>query len=282
MPDYPDYELHGPGAPLEPEPSRSQTAKWILIAVLVVAGVGAVWYAMSRRAAPVPVEQAAPVAAAEPPPAPLGAEPAAVEVPPLDESDIFVRDMVRQLSTHPVIGSWLATDGLIRNFTVVVSNVADGNTPAGQLTKLRPETPFVAADRGEQLTIDPRSYERYNRFADALASIDPDDAARLYGTLKPRIEEAYRDLGFPNTPFDRTLTRAIVTLLETPVVEGPIELQPAGAASFAYADPDLETLPGAQRQLLRMGPENVRKVRASLRALAIALGIPADQLPAAR
>ncbi len=281
MPDIPDFELHPtPETPLDPEPS-SQTVKWVVIAVMVLLAIGVVWYAVSRPHAPAPAQtaQAEPAPASEPAAQPLGTTPETVEVPALDESDGFVRESVRQLSSHPTIAAWLATDGLVRNFTVVVSNLADGKTPAGRLRALRPQATFLAADQGEQLTIDPRSYARYDQFADAIASLDPQGSARLYATLKPRIEEAYRDLGFPNTPFDRALTRAIVTLLKTPVVDRPIELVPQGATSFAFADPDLETLPGAERQLLRMGPANVRKVQTSLRALSLALGIPADQLP---
>lgn len=281
MPD-PDYDLQRtPGGPLEPEAS-SNTTKWIILGVIVFAGIGGVWFAMSRP--PAVPEQAAepdPVATVEEP-APLGATPEPVVLPPLDMSDAFVREAVRQLSAHPLVASWLATDGLIRHFVVVVSNVADGNTPGRQLRSVRPQGPFVTAPRGEQTTIDPRSYARYDRHAEAIASIDPQDAARLYATLKPRIEEAYRDLGFPNTPFDRTLTRAFAMLLDAPVVDSPIELVPAGASAYAFADPDLETRPGAQRQLLRMGPGNVRKTQAALRGHALALGIAPDQLPPVR
>jgi Protein of unknown function (DUF3014) len=282
MPDYPDYELHRPpGGPIEPPPSN--TGKWMVVAVLALVGAGAVWFALSRSPAPQPEAGDATAAAApEPEMPPLGTTPAPIEVPPLDMSDAFVRELVRQLSSHPTIAAWLATDGLIRNFTVVVSNVADGRTPARQLQAVKPSERFVASERGGQLTIDPGSYRRYDRHVAALASIDPQQAARLYATLKPRIEEAYRDLGFPNTPFDRTLARAFVMLLNTPVVDRPVALEPSGASGYAFADPELETLPGAQRQMLRMGPDNVRKANASLRALALALGIPSAQLPPLR
>lgn len=49
-----------------------------------------------------------------------------------------------------------------------------------------------------------------------------------------------------------------------------------------FADPDLEALPAAQKQLLRMGPRNVRIIQSSLREIALALGIPAERLPAPR
>ena len=43
---------------------------------------------------------------------------------------------------------------------------------------------------------------------------------------------------------------------------------------YGYADPKLEAMPAAQKQLLRMGPENARAVQAKLREIALALGIP--------
>ena len=70
--------------------------------------------------------------------------------------------------------------------------------------------------RDGSTVVDPRSYDRYARIADAVASVDPAGAARLYATLKPRIEDAQRDLGSSDT-FDHTLERAIVALLNTPV-----------------------------------------------------------------
>jgi hypothetical protein len=144
---------------------------------------------------------------------------------------------------------------------------------------LRPSAGFHVVERGGDVYIDPRSYERYDGLAAAAASIDPAGAARLYATLKPRIEEAYRDLGMPDTPFDRTLEQAIVLLLETPIVDDPVRAAPQGGLGYGFAAPNFEALPAAQKQLLRMGPRNVRTIQSSLRAIALALGIPAERLP---
>ena len=43
--------------------------------------------------------------------------------------------------------------------------------------------------------------------------------------------------------------------------------------------PQLQELSAAQKQLLRMGPQNVRTVQSKLREIATALGIPASRLP---
>jgi hypothetical protein len=41
---------------------------------------------------------------------------------------------------------------------------------------------------------------------------------------------------------------------------------------FEFADPQLESLSDAQKQLLRMGPANAKRVRAKLREIETALG----------
>jgi hypothetical protein len=199
-------------------------------------------------------------------------------VPPLNESDPVVRELVKQLTSHPRVAAWLTTDNLIRNFVVVTSRVADGKTPSRQLGALRPSSAFAVVERGEATYVDQKSYERYDGIASAVASIDPAGAARLYATLKPRIEEAYGELGVQST-FDQTLERAIVTLLKTPVVDDPVRVEPLGGTGYGFAEPQLEALTPAQKHLLRAGPRNARAIQASLRAIALALGIPAARLP---
>jgi len=175
--------------------------------------------------------------------------------------------------------AWLATDGLIRNFTVVVANVVEGVTPARHLKNLQPSGSFRVVDRNGQTVVDPRSYARYDGIAAAAASIDPAGAARLYSTLKPRIEEAYAELGSQPASFDAALERAIIALLRTPVVDGPVRVEPEGGVGYRYADARLEELTAAQKHLLRTGPANVRMIQSALRAWALALGIPPERLP---
>ena len=88
------------------------------------------------------------------------------------------------------------------------------------MTVLRPKGAFQVEERGEDLFINSRGYSRYLPLATAASSVNPEDAAKLYTTLKPRIDEAYAELGQAGTTFDQTLERAIVLLLKTPVPEG--------------------------------------------------------------
>jgi hypothetical protein len=278
-----DLELHRNPSAARPamRPSVRPIGLWIAVTALALAAGGAFYVAFGRRPRPVStaVVVAAPTPAAKQPAQPLGGRSERVSLPALDASDTFVKTLVQALSESPAVMTWLSTKGLIRNFTVVVANIADGVTPAAHLKVLRPSGSFRTIEGNRHSFVDPRGYGRYSTIADAIASVDPARAAKLYATLKPRIEEAHRELGSPDASFDRTLERAIVVLLKTPIVTDAIRLKPKGIG-YAFADVRLESLTAAQKQLLRMGPRNVRIVKERLRWIAMALGIPPDHLPA--
>ena len=71
----------------------------------------------------------------------------------------------------------------------------------------------------------------------------------------------------PNGDVDRAARSALDILLKTPVVKDPIALVEGSGTGWAFADPKLEALESSQKQLLRMGPDNVNALLAWLRAL---------------
>ena len=56
--------------------------------------------------------------------------------------------------------------------------------------------------------IDFRSYQRFDKIANVIYSIDADRAARLYLTIKPLISEAYKELGYLTDDFDAVIYRS--------------------------------------------------------------------------
>ena len=193
---------------------------------------------------------------------PLGPGVEPIELPPLVLTDPLVRELMGRLSSSPTLAVWLATDGLIRAFVVSVENVADGMSPAKHARALGPRSPFRTQSEGGVVTVDPRSYARYDGIANAATSMDPAGLARVYSILKPRLVEAYKELGHPEGDLDVAIERAIFHLLQTPVVEEPIALRPR-VLSFRYDRDDLEALSPAQKQLLRMGPRTCGPSRIS-------------------
>src|SRR6185503_1710047 len=216
-----------------------------------------------------------------PPPAPLAEEtgPPPESLPPLAESDAPVSELVRGLSSNPRLASWLATGSVVRRFVAVVDNVADGESPKPHVPFLAPEGEFKTATiRGDRLVIDPRSYDRYDGFADAVASLDTQGTVELYRQLRPLTDQAYGELGRNDRSFDDALRSAIRRVLATPLVEGDVGLTPR-VISFGYDDRRLQELGPVEKHLLRLGPRNLRIVQERVRAFALELGIPPSELP---
>jgi hypothetical protein len=275
-----DVELDKPGpadTTESPGPRRQLLIPGIAAAVLALALLGGYLYLRTPSRPPASTASAS----ADSPASSRGGEPGEeIVLPPLDESDAFVRQLVERVSSHPTVAAWLTTEGLILNFAVVTARISNGESPIQELRKIGPIPPFrPRAARGD-LFMEPSSHRRYNQYAEAVGALDARGAARLYTTLEPRINEAYRRMG-GRDDFDPVLERAIVEMLRVPVVEGDIELAPSGIV-YGFVDPKLEGLSAAQKHLLRMGPQNVRTIQGKLREIADYLAIPAARLPRAQ
>jgi hypothetical protein len=265
--------------PYRPEPARKRLLFPLTLAAVAVVAVGllAVLFLVLRHPS-APTASPAPAAPrrfvqASPPGAPQAA------LPSLDDSDPFVRQLAAGLSAHPEIARWLSRSAFVRTLTVVVVNVAGGETPRPHLEFLAPKQRFRASRRpGRLLVPDPAGFAGYDLFADAVASVDAPTAVRTYRALAPLFESAYIELGHPEGGFPAALDAAIRALLAVPVLTDDVALVPH-AIGFRYADPKMEALTPAQKQFLRIGPRNVRLVQGKLREVAAALAAPATPSP---
>ncbi len=272
-----DHTASSASAPIKYDGERSLLT-WPLIAaavVALVAGLTLFWLFSSRGPVTVPEQEASddrPAPLAAPQPAEEEPEPEEPEVvlPALSESDVFAREALATLSQHPGLASFLLTDELVRKIVAAVDNIAEGTNPARHFPYLAPEEKFDVVLRPPQVFLDPRSYHRYNVLASAFASMDAQGLATVYRNSKPLMDEAYAELGYQDQQFEDALRKAISILLQTPVVEGRITLR-ADSVNYTFVESRLEALSPAQKQLLRTGPENTKKVQSKLRELADAL-----------
>jgi hypothetical protein len=194
--------------------------------------------------------------------------------PALPESDAFAREKLARLSAHPAWQAWLAQDQLIRRIAALIDGLSKGEIVRRDVAFLAPKGSFKAIERDlDRYVIDPSSYRRYNSIADAIASMDASAAGSAYAELKPLLLQAYAELGYSGQNADEKLLKALDHLLATPAINGEIELiRPS--VMYKFKDPELERLSPAQKQLLRMGPRNLQKIRAKLQALKTALASP--------
>src|SRR5438477_7536312 len=139
MSDAEDYELQREDLEPPEETPRRSIGLWIVAVILMVAGAAAIYITYSKRGVHTSLPPPTPMVR-EQPARPLGGEAEPIALPPLDESDAVVRALVRAMSNHPGVTAWLATNDLVRNFTAAVSNIAEGTSPAKQLSTLRPRS----------------------------------------------------------------------------------------------------------------------------------------------
>lgn len=273
----------------QPYRARKPRRRLPLLLLLLVLALAALWWLRARERvlepAPAPAEQpiaeAPPLGATEPlpvepeaEPAPLpeaAPEPVAPEpLPPLAESDDLARTLASDASEHPLAAAALKEAGVIDRFVAAVDQIAEGNAPRRDLEFLRPKGGFLVLGSEPELRIDPASYRRYDALAQAFAALDARALAAAYRRLAPLCEEAYRALGYPEGGFEQRLRTALALLASTPRTDDTPALV-AEVKRYEFADPNLESLPDAQKQLLRMGPENQQRIVDKLREIEAAL-----------
>lgn len=270
----------------EPETDERKSVLGIALGIVAVVAIGAaiLYFAVLKKPKAAPAETApavekVEVPAATNPAAGALAEGEAMKLPAvgLDESDPVVREYGAGLSTGALFPQWLQSKDLVRKFVVIVDNIAEGQSPRTHVDFFAPQGKFKVTNTKQGTFIDEASYARYDKAAEVVTSLDPNLAARFYRGLKPLIQDAYKELGYPDANFDDTLVRAMRELLAVPVVEGRVQVE-KNILSFEMTDKKLEEMSAAQKHLFRMGPKSVAAVQAKIREFAAALGVPESKL----
>lgn len=246
------------------ESSRNLNRILIAVGVLLLLGGGLwLWLRASDEPAPPPTEEPLlPQPEEEAPPPPPAAPP--LDLPELSASDEFVRRMVQGLSSRPQLATWLATDRLIERFVRTVVDLAGGSNPRANVPFLQPDDSFAVEEIDGRFYMDPVGYERYDLLAATFASLDTEGTVEAYRQLYPLIQEAYEELGLPEAEFSTLLDRAIRNVLAVRPRDGLLEVEPVEGV-YEFVDPEIESLRGAEKALLRMGPDNTRRIQAQVR-----------------
>jgi hypothetical protein len=226
-----------------------------------------------------PFGEPAPLGSTHAPPPEVGPQPSAPEaeavpaepLPALAESDALARDVATGLSAPALVAALIADAGVIDRFVAAIDQIAEGTAPRRDLAALRPAGSFLVLGREPALRIDPSSYRRYDALAQAFAALDARALVAAYRRLAPLCEQAYRALGYPEGGFEQRLRAALALLAATPRIDASPALV-AAVKRYEFADPELESLADAQKQLLRMGPKNAALVVAELREIEALLG----------
>lgn len=194
------------------------------------------------------------------------------ELPPLSESDDPFKAHLRLLAgALPV--TWLNGDQLLQKIVVQVDNASRGDlvyqhspliAPSGSFSVI--ETPELETGEDEVYLLDTSSYARYNLYADFMANLDQELLLAFYRYYEPLLDQAYIKLGNEPGSFRSVFAQALAMVQSAPVIEGEIRLV-RPLLSYEFEDQQLEALTMLEKQLIRMGPENTRKIQTALQPL---------------
>lgn len=274
---------------------------WVIVAVLVLLGLGA-WYFFTAGQpvepevvveAPVPVraapqsEASAPLIETTEPEVVLqpGSGMEVVTQPPVDEvpapmledSDPVVLDSLVGLIGKPAVSRYVVSDNVISRIVATIDTLGSRQIPGVVQVVEGPQSSFIAISNDQpeeiitneegdviaQFVIDPGNFDRYTPYVEMLENVDANELVELYRSNYPLFRQAYQQMGYADGDFEGRLIEIIDELLATPQVEQPIELMKP-EAYFLFIDPQLEALPAGQKVLLRMGSENAARVKARL------------------
>jgi hypothetical protein len=235
---------------------------WSLIALLI-AGATAGIFGMRLLSPSAP-------GLSSPPPAPAPVLPA--NLPPLENSDGFVREKAAGLSSDPAFRDWLESDDLVSRLVAAINMAAHGKVPRELLAPFAPRSEFRVVNKGRRVFLDPAGYSRYDHVAAFAASVNAAEAAKVFELLLPLLDAAQRALGEPNPDAREALFSVVRELASAPVLRKDVELKTGTKGIvWIYADDRLERLSPAQKQIMRLGPKNQTAVSDKLREIATAL-----------
>lgn len=188
----------------------------------------------------------------------------AVEEVPLDISDAAVKVAIVQAIRSPTISRFLVNDALLEKFVINVNDLANRELTLKDNLLVPPSRNFQVYQQADKIWMDRSSFTRYTPYVQALESVDASALLSAYEQYKPSLTEKFSEISRPGDELDDTLIKAINELLSTPEVDLPIEVI-SETVMYKFADPAIEALSAPQKQLIRMGPDNMNRLKAVLR-----------------
>jgi hypothetical protein len=191
-----------------------------------------------------------------------------VEAVPLTsaDGDAILRQQLSAAGADAMLKKLASGDYPLDLSAALVDGMGRGIILRKMLPLERPKQAFSVDQEGDTLYMSNASYSRYDGYTDAINALNISVLVETFDTLRPLYLQAYEQLGLDPEDFDNAIIRTLDMVLATPEITDPIVLNTKSVV-YVYADPTLEGLPALQKQLLRAGPDNLRRIKQQARVL---------------
>ncbi len=275
----------------QPQPAtRRSTAIALPIAGLIVL-VAILWWgfgeslpygsktpeipASAAPAGPLPemevVAEPTPSVEPEPEPEPVPEVVPELPAPPtLSEANGQLTSGLWTFSPSPLVATFVRAPNLIERLVAIIDNLRQGFVPYKLLPVGRPEASFSFIDDGLGVTINPKSFDRYDGLTQLISDIDTHALVSAYTAFEVAANEAWDTLGYEAPKLESAILGALEAIMLAPETDLDARLYKV-EANWVYEDPALEALAPLEKQLMRMGPTNSERVKEKAREIRGAL-----------
>jgi hypothetical protein len=191
-------------------------------------------------------------------------------LPMLNDSDNLVQTKLAHLTWRKELLKLVINDDMIRRFVVFTENFTRGLVAYEHSPLALPSAGFNALDTGkvdpEQRELwqwDEKSTRRFSLYVDLLRSFDSESLVQWYIELKPLINQAYAELGYPEQDFSEVLQQAITRVLDMEIPKQSLDIV-RPSVMFQFQDKNIEALSETEKLMLRLGKENLLVVKSVL------------------
>jgi hypothetical protein len=193
-------------------------------------------------------------------------EPVAI-LPTLDESDEWIQEKLPSFTWRKELLKLVINQDMIRRFVVFTDNFSQGNLAYEHSPLIKPSTKFSANEiksgASSDWQWDESATRRFTLYVDLLRSFDSETLVQWYFEMKPLIDQAYEELGYPDDDFTDVLHDAITKVLDMEIPTESLDLV-RPSVMFRYKDANVESLDDSDKLLLRLGKENLLVIKSVL------------------
>lgn len=194
-----------------------------------------------------------------------------IVLPLLNESDSFFKEELALVSNDLL--NWFQTENVIKKYIYITNDLSQHQILFKHRSFLKPSAKFVVKKDARGLYLAEENYKRFDKLANTIAAIDIDKAVNFYMTFKPLFEQVYKTFSYPaGYTLDDIFKKAAASVISAPIIEDRIALKPH-SIRYRFADDKLESLDDVKKQMIRMGPDNTRKIQNAARKLVQALTV---------
>jgi len=188
-------------------------------------------------------------------------------LPTLSESDEWLIEKLPTITWRKELLKLVIDDDMIRRLVVFTDNFSQGILAYEHSPLIKPNSSFSAKEINENGEVvikwDDTSSRRFALYVDLLRSVDSDTLVNWYYELKPLVDEAYRELGYPEEDFTDILQDSITKVLDMEIPKERQELiRPS--VMYQFKNPEIEQLDDSEKLMLRLGKENLLVIKSVL------------------